>query len=248
MEDNKEKETEGTPTELTIEEQFEALKTEKAVLETQLEEKTKGLKTAHTKLTQKDEELKRRGEVEGKIASLEDQFKFFIGYQAETQGRTGEEFEEAKKTRGPDLMKRFETMTKESERKRQVETQKQEAMARITSIKERVDALGLPEDSEDYNAIEDWATRGKYDRVESRLKRLESEKEKEVIKESPQETEEVMKARLEREILVKHGLLKPEGAKPSSGGSNMRSREELRKSFVAGDIKIEEYERRLAEI
>jgi len=230
VEDEK-KETEGTP---TVEEQLATIQKEKADLEIQLEEKSKGLKTAHAKLTQKDDELKRRSELEGRLTSMEESNKFLIGYLSETQGKTGDDFEEAKAKRSPDLLKRFQTIQAESEKKRTVEIQRQENISKINSIKERVEALGIPEDSEDYWEIEDFATRGKYDRAEARIKKLEAAK----TPEPPKETEEQIKERLEREILEKHGLLKPEGAKPSAASLSFKKTE---KEYSEGNITYAEY-------
>ena len=231
MEDEK-KETETTP---TVEEQLATIQKEKADLETQLEEKSKGLKTAHAKLTQKDEELKRRGELESRLTSMEDSNKFLIGYLSEIQGKTGDDFEDAKAKRSPDLLRRFQSIQAESEKKRSVEIQRQESLSKINSIKERVEALGIPEDSEDYWEIEDFATRGKYDRAEARIKKLEAAKTK---VEAPKETEEQIKERLEREILEKHGLLKPEGAKPSAASLSFKKTE---KEYSEGNITYAEY-------
>lgn len=211
MEDNKKEETEKT---LTVAEQLEAVKTEKADLTTQLEEKTKGLKTAHDTLRRKDDELKRHTDIEGRFTSLEDQFKFLTGFLSETQGKTGEDFEQAKTNRSPDLLKSFLKITEDSKKTRQLETYKQENLSKINAIKERVEVLGLPEDDEAYWEIEDFATRGKFERAEAKLKKLENAKSE--GKETPKETEEKIKERLEREILEKHGLLKPETGSPSA--------------------------------
>lgn len=206
-----------TPTEEkgTVEEQLATAQTEKADLTTQLEEKTKGLKTAHDNLRRKDDELKRHTDIAGRFSSLEDQFKFLTGYMAESQGKTGDDFDDAKATRSPDLLRGFQKITEDSERKRRVESQRQESLSKINAIRDRADALGLPEDDEVYWEIEDLATRGKFERAEAKLKKLEKKEE------TPKETEDKVKERLEREILEKHGLLTPEQSAPSATGGKL---------------------------
>lgn len=196
-----------------------------ARLEAQLEEKDKGLRSAHQKLTQKDLELKKREGLDSRIASLEDQIKFTAALIAETQSGGGAFGEEKKDPK--DLLKRFETMKQASEKQRLAEVARQEGMAKITEIKTKVEELGLTEEDDEYWEIEDLATRGRFDRAEARLKRIAKTKEqanpKEEAKAEVKETAEELKARLEKEILIKHGLLKPEGGTPSGSGGGLQS-------------------------
>jgi len=196
----------------TPEEQMEALKTEKAELEQQLEQTKKGLSTAHQRITEKDVELKKRTDLESRIDQLSDEVKFFTSFYAENQGKSTEEFDEAKTTRPEDLLKKFQAMKTESETKRKQEAQRQEYIGKIQSYQQRVEGLGLTETDDEYLEIQDIVTRGNFPLAERRIAKLEKSKEPE----KPKETEAEMKERIKREVLEERGELTPEGGTPSA--------------------------------
>lgn len=222
MEDTKERTLE-TPTEPALEQQLQAIKTEKGRLETELAEKTKGLKTAHDNLRLKDVEIKKRADTDERLASLENLVKLSTAYMMENQGKTAEDFEEAKTKRPEDLQKKFDNILAEGERKRKLESQRQEIVSKLTDLQTRVEGLGLSEDDDAYLEIKTLAVMATPDSIklaERKLKKLEDIKEanKEVKKvETPTETEDERIEKKARELLEKRGLLKPEGNKPSGG-------------------------------
>jgi hypothetical protein len=86
---------------------------------------------------------------------------------------------------------------------------------------------------------------GSFKRAERQFKKLlksvpKKEETKVEEKETPKETEEQMRERIERELLEKHGLTKPEKAKPS--GSGEREFADVEKDYVEGKVSRKEYE------
>ncbi len=235
MEENKEqKETTPvapveTPTQPTV--TIESLLKEKADLETKLAQTTKGLETAHGTLRDKDIRLRKVGDLEDKIASLEEIVKLATGFMVQNQGKTDGDFEVAKTQNPADLKKNFDALVAKREIERKTKNQQQEITDKLADIKSRVEALGLTEADDAYWEIKSdavFATPEKFELAERKLKKLEALKEANKAKETPTENKETDEQRIERlaaqksrEYLEKQGLLKPEGTKPTGGSGGL---------------------------
>lgn len=220
-----------------------------ASLKTKLAETEKGLRTAHQTLTQKDQELKRKTDLEEKVASLENIVKLSTAFMFENQGKDPNAFQQAKEQRPEDLKKQFDAVVAQSEAKRKIENQRQDVITKISSIQTRTESLGLTDESDDYLEIKNlavMATPESLKLAERKLAKLESAKGVNTVTSNPQvipappvpaptttqgvttqetktventETEDQRIERKAREMLIQQGLLRPEPKQVSGVGT-----------------------------
>ncbi len=99
------------------------------------------------------------------------------------------------------------------------------------------------------NTMEDeyWMGKGEYKRTERVIKKIlkthkPAKSEEKEVPDKKVETEAQMRERIEREVLEKHGLLKPETANPSSSHGRIWTQREI------DDMPMAEYKSRKAEM
>ncbi len=223
-----------------LEDQLKAMQAEKDRLSQELKAAQKGLSTMGQDIRKKEEALNRQTALERAIMSQNEQFKLLAAYVAEGQSGSSEDFEEAKATRKPDLLKKFEeleTKRKADEEQSQQRAQIEQFTNTVAGYEERVKSLGLTENDETY-----WDIKGLVEtafgrpdnlkRADVKIKKLEEAKMTD-----KKETEEQRIARLVEEGIRKkmdeQGLLKPEGGSPSGASSQF---EQIEKDFAEGNV------------
>lgn len=193
-------------------------------LQDRLQEMETGLKGEQRAGVRKSEEIQQLKEQLDSLRSDKELTQSLIAVMAQQQGKSEEELTEGIKADKPNLLQQYQTITRQ-----------QEAQRKVNSFQRRTEALGLTEDSDDFWAIRDAVEAGKYDRAESKLKKLEKAKAEtpEGEPEPPKETEEEKATKHKKEIdeaarkmLEEKGLLTTEIGGPS-GSSIAPTNEEL---------------------
>lgn len=201
--------TEATP-EVSLQETNKAL-TDRLK---QLEDNWKNSDRVNTKKEQEIQRLKEQLENNESQANIT---KALIAMMAERQGRDSDDVESEVKQKQPNLLAQFEKLQKEQETKK--------AYAKITALQRRTESLGLKPEDDEYVIIKSLATEGKYDKVESRLEKLEQAKQVVVTPVKDEKKEEKKdvaitdedKEKIALEYMKTKGLIK-EGLKPSGTG------------------------------
>jgi hypothetical protein len=226
--------TQTTPE--TPESKIAALEAEKGKLAQELENTRKGLATAHQDLTKKDKLLKSI-DYQPAITELNNKISMLTAFIAENQGKTAGDFETQVKERPADLLAKFQRLEAETKAK-QALTQ---AQAKVDEYKDKVEALGLTESDDDYLEIQDLVERGRFVLADKRIAKIQTKKP-ETKTETPKESEEERISRLAeekaRKYLEDNGLLKKEGASPSSSSGGLKSIEE---AYNRGEVTTEQY-------
>ncbi len=141
--------------------------------------------------------------------------KLLIAAIAEQKGEPEQEVEETVKAKKPDLLKQYEQL---DTRRKQDNLQK-----KVTSYQEKVEALGLTEDSPEYAKMHLFVTRLNWDKADAFMATLEEKSAKPV--EPPKETRAVLTEKDEEEIarkyLEKQGKLKTDVSLPSGSGRKL---------------------------
>lgn len=229
---------------VTPEQQLTALMAEKEKLTKELEEANKAKATIGQNLRKREADFNKQQALESKIESLAETQKLLAAYLAERESGSANDFEEAKATRKPDLLKQFEeleTKRKANEAEAQQKAQIEQFTSVVSGYEQRAVALGLTENDEAY-----WDIKGLVEtaygrpdnlrRADIKLKKLEEGK---VAK---TETEEQRIDRMVEERLRKKmdetGMLKPEGGAPSGTSSSFKQTEQL---FIDGKVSSEQY-------
>ncbi len=168
-----------TPPALDLAEQVKTLQAQRDRLTEDLLDARKGLTTAGLTLKQRDEALRNqqaiRDELEAVRTDFSEKFKLLAGYVAQSKSGQPEDFEQAQATRPADLLKQFE----EAEQKRLADLKFKQDMQTVSGYEQRVLALGLKPDDEDYLDIQDKVVTMnpiKLKLADTKLKKLEEAK------------------------------------------------------------------------
>lgn len=228
---------EQTPTETEIEalraklQEAEAKAQTEAKARAELEKSYKGLQTT---VKRKDDQLKEQVDLHTRLNNFEEKLKLLA--VAQSLGRTEESLESISDKERQDLLGRFDDLDKRYKTNVEAEKQKQqqeEYNEKATTIWGRAEKLGLTDEDEDYWYIWDALSRdGNLRKAEVKVAKLEKAKQPVETPAEPKETEEALRARLEKEILEKHGLLVTDSAIPSGRSA---SRDELYQRYIDGD-------------
>ena len=152
-----EPEPEPEPKTPTLEEQLATAKEEKESLTKERDEATKGLKTAHSRLTEKDKEIRGKNAVNTRIDGLEETIRILAGMQDEKLG----ELEEGKKT---DYLGKFDDIVKRQKATREQETvkaQQEEDFKQRDELWSKAKEFGTYEDNDNVAEIYDALMEGK---------------------------------------------------------------------------------------
>ncbi len=216
---------------LDLAEQVKTLQAQRDRLTEDLLDARKGLTTAGLTLKQRDEALRNqqaiRDELEAVRTDFSEKFKLLAGYVAQSKSGQPEDFEQAQATRPADLLKQFE----EAEQKRLADLKFKQDMQTVSGYEQRVLALGLKPDDEDYLDIQDKVVTMnpiKLKLADTKLKKLEEAKmvaklegkKSDVKVETEGERIKRLVSEGLRTEMEKRGMLTPEGGIPSSGGES----------------------------
>ncbi len=200
-------------------------------LEEELARVTQNYKSVQGVLKKKDEEIKTSSSLRADIEGLKETQKILAAMLQDRGTVPEENLDNIPKEKKQDYLKQFEEVQKKVELKRQQE----EAIAKLQdaalSLKARTEALGLKETDEAYIEIQELVETGRLRTAEARVKKLESEKEKKVVKEPEikKETDEQIFERIARE----KGLLKTETVVPAGKGG---TETEILKQYNSGGL------------
>jgi len=224
------KETETTP---TAEEQLATLQQQIDQVTKERDETKKGLSTAHSRLTEKDLELKKRAELDTRLDGLEATQRFLIGALQEKGYAPDDETLETKKT---DYLQQYDNLVsrKKAEREQEsIKAQQEEYNRRADAVYARAkEAYG--DDDESLEKIEDLLSSGRIDRAEAKLEKAVKTTD---TKKKVESEDERFARRLEeekRKWMEETGQLESETGVPSaSGGLTGLTRESLDKKLKA---------------
>lgn len=209
----------------TLEEQFTNLQKEHEDLTKRYEQTEKGLRTAHSTLTEKDRLLKQQSDLTSRLDGLEEAQKIIAAMIADS--KSDDEEEPHKKE---NYLKRYDEIVerqKEERKQTQLKAQQEEYNQKANDIYSRAKEIYV-DDVDALHQIRNFLRNGDLDLAETKVTKAEGSKK---VEEKPKETEEQLKSRLEKEILIKHGLLKTETGQPSgTGGSRKPTIDELKAS------------------
>ncbi len=223
------KETVGTPTAEQIvnwEAKAKELEVQATQLQTKLEQTEKGLRTAHQTITEKDKALKDAQDLRTVISGLRQEVDIHRAAIDELSNKPENDYPETEppKNKKPSLderIRQIETKTKASQvtlYADEVEKLVKEVGLDIRTAPElkavRL-AFGYQDPVLAKEALEDARSI-----VEGIKKKAEVQPKVEVKPEQPKETEEQLRARLEKEIMIKYKLATPEGGQPSGSGND----------------------------
>jgi hypothetical protein len=226
---------------LPLEEQLKALQTEKDRLTLELESAKKGQVTLSQNLRKREEALNSQNALKSELESVKEQFKILAGYVSESKGGQSGDYEEASVNRAAELKAKFEKIEAERLQKAKIEADTQVVVA----FQNRVEALGLTENDENYYEIKNLVTSMNPDNLrlaDIKIKKIEESKmTKPVVK---TETEDEKIARLVeagiRKRMQDDGLLTPEGGSPSAATNSFKKIEE---AYNEGKITIDAYKK-----
>ena len=224
--------TTAQPQSPTTEEQLKALQaqlTESDARNQRMEKSYKGLQTTVNKT---NEELKRQSDLRGEIEGLKETQKILAAMLQERGSVSEENLDNIPQGKKQDYLKQFEEAQKRIDTKRQMEIAQAKLTETVKGLQERTEALGLKDNDESYVEIRELVETGLYKTAETKLKKLESKKETNVVepkKEEPKETEEQIFERIAR----KKGLLKSETIVSAGGNAN---RTGILQDYIAGKI------------
>lgn len=214
--------TEPTPTQ---KEDVETLKAELAKTKALAEEKEKGFKTLQREIAK----LKRQPQTEQSpvtksiVNELDNLSKSTYSDDPAAQARISV----------------LKNQLADEERKALVSRQQAQIDTKREELYDQLREAGLDPTDESItadleNALDDemWMGDGSFKRADRQLKKIlknvKPSEVKEKVDTKKPETEAQLRERIEREVLEKHGLLKPEKANPSSVHGRTWSREEIR--------------------
>ncbi len=207
------------------------------------EQTDKSLRSATKTLNEKDILLKRREDYESRIGGIEDRIDLLA--TAIAMGKSTEVESEEVQQAKPDVLKAIQQKKAEQD----TERARKQAFEVVNGYRQRIEALGFNEDNEEYWELRDLVESynpNNLKRVDIRLKKLESIKEKEVVSEKtkPVEDEEIkFSKRLQEEKkkwMQENNLLETEVASPSGKSSSFK---ELQARYAAGEISTEVYQK-----
>jgi hypothetical protein len=208
-------------------------------LKTLQEEKVKleqGLKNAQATVQKRDQKLNKLEQLEAKIDAIVD---------------TVSQFSKSSVTVDESGTPKLNIPQVDLQSKMSAAGNQASVKARIIAAQERVEALGLKDESDEYLEIKELATRGTplaLDLAERKIARLEESK-KPAEPSAPKESEEARIERLAeekaRKKLEESGLLKPEGGSPSASGGTYN---DLVAKYANGEIDTQTYEAGLRKI
>jgi hypothetical protein len=182
--------------------------------------------------SKKAEELARRQELEDRINGINDRLEVLTAMVSDIVDRSAtESLEEAepRTRRSAEYLKALEE--KERERKLQQEKSlRQQWEEKAIEADRLAREVGLDmETSPELETAYLWFRTGDADRglkkVQEVVAKIKAEKQQPEGK--PKETEEELRARIEREIAEKYGLLTPEVARPSASGERVYTLKEI---------------------
>lgn len=218
---------EPEPTTPTLEEQLTALQSEKESLTKERDEATKGLKTAHSRLTDKDKEIRGKNAVNTRIDGLEETTRVLVGMLNERLASG--ELDESQKT---DYLAKFDAVVKEQKATSDqavVKAQQEEDYKHRDELWSKAKEFGTYEENDNVAEIYDALMEGKTYKAERIIKKLEKTtdtKEKKVESEEERINKLVdEKLRLKME---EKGMLESETGGPSGASPND---EQIRKNF-----------------
>ena len=148
--------------------------------------------------------------------SQSDMNKVLIAMMASQRNQSTEELEGEIKTKQPDLLKQYEQIVEQSDKKRKLDL----AMNQIKTVQERADGLGVQ--GEEYDIVRAFAEAGQYDKANKRLDKLEEAKQTpppEEKKESDDDRVERLANEKAKAMLEKKGVLTQDAGTPSASGS-----------------------------
>lgn len=200
-------------------------------LEAELAATKQRLSSVQGVLRKKDEEIKNTSNLKAEIDGLQETQKILAAMLQEKGTVSEENLDNIPKEKKQDYLKQFEDVEKRVSLKRQQEEAQAKLMSIALDLKTRTEALGLKETDDSYIEIEELVETGRLKTAETKLKKLESEKEKTVAKpkEVPKETDEQVFERIARQ----KGLLKTEQINPAGGSG---TEQEILKKYNSGEI------------
>jgi hypothetical protein len=186
-------------------------------------------KDAQRVISKKDEEIQ-------SLKDNQELWKAVIAVVAEKKGISEEEAETQIQQRKPNLLQQFDQIEQRRMQKQYLE--------KVNSYKARVEGeLNLRPGDDDYDIIQSLVVAGKFDKADKRIEAIKAKSSKpQPTSEEPKETEEERVARKAKELLIKEGLLAPEGGQPSAGGGQVFTKEQIK------NMPIKEYEELKPEI
>lgn len=192
------------------------LKQQLQQLSEELNQTKKGLSTAHQTLTQKDQELKRRGDLDNKILGIEDRIELLA--TAIASGRDPGEVDESSDSRPKrqDILADLARKKNEQDAKRKQEDYNRQA----DSVYERAKVV-FADDEDSLDRIDDYLRLGKLEQAERRV--AKAEQPKQVVKTESAKSVESEEQRIDRlvnerlnKVMKEKNLLIDETGGPSA--------------------------------
>ncbi len=222
-------ETTEQPKTPTAEEQLANAQKQLTELQTKLGQTEKGLKTAHQTLTEKDRLLKQQGDLNSRIGDIESSVQILAGLIAKGEVNP-EQAQEAKNE-----FARVKQERVERERQTQIAAQQEEYGVKARAIYQRAQETF----KNDEDAIADVVAHlnaGNADLAERKVAKAEKGV-KPVEEKKPEVDEKKLREQIEKEILIKHGLLDTETGQPSG---KTTTKEQAFARYAKGEINAEE--------
>lgn len=211
----------------TAEERIATLQEERDKLTKERDEAQRGLSTAHSKLTQKDKEIRGKNAVNTRIDGLEETIRILAGMQDEKLG----ELEDGKKT---DYLGKFDDIVKGQKTAREQEiakAQQEEDFKHRDELWSKAKEFGTYEDNDNVAEIYDALMEGKTYKAERILGKLGKTKPTDTKGDKVESEEERFTKRLEeekRKWMEEKGMLVSETGGPSGASPND---EQIRKNY-----------------
>lgn len=213
----------------TLEEQLATAKAEKETLTKERDEATKGLKTAHSRLTEKDKEIRGKNAVNTRIDGLEETIRILAGMQDERLASG--ELDEGKRA---DALVKFDDIVKRQKADREQETvkaQQEEDFKHRDELWSKAKEFGTYEENDSVAEIYDALIEGKTYKAERILGKLERTKTTDTKEKKVESEEERINKLVEEKLLQKmqeKGMLESETGGPSGASPDD---EQIRKNF-----------------
>jgi len=208
---------------------LEQLQAELAKRDAKIEELNKGLKTAGQTIKERTNALNDLGALRSQVTMLTDYVKEIGNTKLETDAAGQVKLVMPKQ----DITGKMDAVAKQAK-----------VVADINARKERVEALGLDPESEEYLEIKDFTTRGQFGIADKKIAKLEAAKKQPEGQKMETEDQRIDRLATEKaqkianEQLRAAGLLKPEGGSPSAVSSSFKTKEQ---AYNDGKISYSEY-------